>query len=132
MKGSNLGVAVIALVIGAGIGFFVGKGASPTDLCLTPGDHIIDVDQNGTPSCPAAAILRGTTNRVTWLGPSGKTLGIVFRSPLVPQAVCPPSGTSSRCNFGPVNATVPPADYWYDVHLNGQPTGTNGRIIIKK
>lgn len=145
MSSSNLGVAAVALVVGVGIGFVVGKGASSGDPCLTPGDHVIQVDASGALSCPVAVIKRGTTQRIHWVSPQGTELKITFLSSAVPQAACPPGATSNRCDFGPVNAIVAPSEYIYNVTVTGgsaaastsvatspTPPQPNGRIIIQR
>jgi hypothetical protein len=126
-------VGAIALGVAVGVAatlLIKGGTTTPTDPCLVPGDHVIDVRSDGSLSCPEAWVL-WRVSRVVWQSPSGTTLTVHFRATSITQPVCSGNG----CTWGPPMMSSPSTQpYDYDVTLTatGPPTQTNGRIIVKK
>lgn len=142
------GAVVLALVVGGVIGYLIGtrpKGGdgvqtTPAEKCLTPGNQVIDVSLQGTPSCPEAKLSKSHNDEIVWQSPQDSTLWISF----------PSSGLGSTSSGSTSRFTIPqtitpnntPIDYRINVFGNGTPTPGrltptplpqgNGRIIIMK
>jgi hypothetical protein len=139
MEGSSsrIGTVVVALVVGATIGYFIGKGTTPkpTDRCHTIANHTVIVDLAGNLDCVEVEIGQGNT--VSWQAPAGTKVAVTFQgSSVFGNSTC--RDTSNTCTSGF------PTVVWgngetkryvdYDLTLKGgtQPSPTRGRIIIDK
>jgi hypothetical protein len=143
------GAVVLALVVGGAIGYYIGtrpKGGTenpptPAQKCLTPGNQIIDVSLQGTPTCPDAVLSKQNNDGIIWQTTPGATLWISF-----PSGGFGTSGSSGNTHRFTIpqsytpNKTPTPINYQINVFGIGTPTPqaltpspqANGRIIIMK
>ncbi len=131
---------VNAVGIGVAIGVVAGllnckRASPPTDPCLIPGHHTIEVASNGSVSCPTVVVRPG--DRITWHSPAGTRLTrIVLQKPNLGQPSCPPSpgNPTNVCDYTAASvATTTDTDY--DGTLTGgspNPAPINARIIIQR
>ena len=141
------GAVVLALVVGIGIGYYIGtrpKGGGDGQVpatCITPQDHIIDVSLQGTPTCPDAVLSKRNNNQIVWQTTPGATLWISF--PTGGFGSSSSGGNTQRFSIPQTytpNLTPTPIDYRINVFGIGTPTPqgltptpqAHGRIIIMK
>lgn len=138
---SQVGLVVVAVVVGGVVGYLIGQSSAPTpqaDQIVTVGPNAIDVKP------PSATI--GPSDHVFWrTSPTGRKLSIVFpRSGFPPSVTLPPfegmlasgndfsvSCAGDSCSSGQVNTKLPRGthDYKYNQILDGVPA--DGHIIIR-
>jgi hypothetical protein len=122
-----LGVGIVAGVVAALL--IRGTPPSPSDPCLVPGPHTIQVESNGRVSCPTAVARWG--DRITWHSPAGTRLTVQIEAANLGQPQC----SNNTCDYtAPATGTGSQMPN-YDVAVYaGSPNPALGyaRIIIQK
>jgi hypothetical protein len=131
---SRIGTVAAALVVGAAIGYAIGKAAAPRpDPCHVRSDHNVGVALDGSLDCPEVVI--GPPNTVTWRAPVGTTVAVTYQGTGVFHgATCGSNWCFSgrpTVIWGP-SETRRTVDYTLVLTDGVQNKSTKGRIIIDK